>query len=89
MSAAFDTVYRKALLDILKTIVAKDELKIKHFLLSNITANTMMNWIQRHNTTHTGDTASSSGIQVLIGLALGQNGGQHAPAADADAASAE
>ncbi|GFR98067.1 very-long-chain enoyl-CoA reductase [Elysia marginata] len=40
MSAAFDTIDRKALLDILKTIIDEDEVRIICFLLRNTVANT-------------------------------------------------
>ncbi|GFR75486.1 retrovirus-related Pol polyprotein LINE-1 [Elysia marginata] len=43
MSAAFDTIDRKALLDILKTIVDEDEVRIIRFLLSNTVVNTKVN----------------------------------------------
>ena len=39
MSAAFDTIERKTLLDILKTIIEEDELRIVRFLLSNTSLN--------------------------------------------------
>ncbi|GFR78453.1 very-long-chain enoyl-CoA reductase [Elysia marginata] len=41
--AAFDTIDRKALLDILKTIIDKDEVRIICFLLSNTVVNTKVN----------------------------------------------
>ncbi|GFS07037.1 very-long-chain enoyl-CoA reductase [Elysia marginata] len=43
MSAAFDTIDRKALLDILKTIIDEDEVRIIRFLLSNTVVNTKVN----------------------------------------------
>ena len=43
MSAAFDTVDRQKLLDILKNIIDEDELRIIRFLLSNTTINIKIN----------------------------------------------
>ncbi|GFS09381.1 LOW QUALITY PROTEIN: very-long-chain enoyl-CoA reductase [Elysia marginata] len=43
MSAVFDTINRKALLDILKTIIDEDEVRIIRFLLSNTVVNTKVN----------------------------------------------
>ncbi|GFR67859.1 RNA-directed DNA polymerase from mobile element jockey-like [Elysia marginata] len=43
MSAAFDTIDRSQILDILKTIIKEDELRIVRFLLSNTEINTKIN----------------------------------------------
>ena len=43
MSAAFDTINRSQILDILKTIIKEDELRIIRFLLSNTEINTKIN----------------------------------------------
>ncbi|GFR95291.1 endonuclease-reverse transcriptase [Elysia marginata] len=43
MSAAFDTINRSQILDILKAIIKEDELRIVRFLLSNTEINTKIN----------------------------------------------
>ncbi|GFS19133.1 retrovirus-related Pol polyprotein LINE-1 [Elysia marginata] len=43
MPAAFDTINRSQILDILKTIIKEDELRIVRFLLSNTEINTKIN----------------------------------------------
>ena len=43
MTAAFDTIDRHALLDILKTIIEEDELRVIRFLLSNTVVDTKVN----------------------------------------------
>ena len=42
MTAAFDTIDRNQLLNIIATIVNEDELRIIHFLLSNTKKNSKM-----------------------------------------------
>ena len=50
MSAAFDTIDRNQLLNIIATIVNEDELRIIRFLLSNTKIKTRINGATKTNT---------------------------------------
>ena len=50
MTAAFDTIYKNQLLNLIATIVNEDELRIIHFLLSNTKINTRIDGATKTNT---------------------------------------
>ena len=76
MSAAFDTIDRNQLLNIIATIVNEDELRIIRFLLSNTKIKTRINGATKTNTfisnvgTHQGDSLSPVLFIVYLEQAL-------------------
>ncbi|GFS25796.1 very-long-chain enoyl-CoA reductase [Elysia marginata] len=76
MSAAFDTINRSQILDILKTIIKEDELRIIRLLLSNTEINTKINGSSKampfmsNVSTHQGDSLSPVLFTIYLENAL-------------------
>ena len=67
MSAAFDTINRAALLDILSGIIEEDEMRIIRFLLSNTTINMKVNAAtETHSFTANTGTPQGDGLSPVL-----------------------